>query len=169
MIIHSNEQEHGSAERTPGFERINLFQLTSWELQERYGVELSDIGASDRRQLSELLADGPASSRQAATRLYEAAVHTDLFPCFAGVQAGPAGPAPFLTDGPPGTWSLFLEPDGGLTLVRREGNQYTVMPQDAADTGSKPRRMRPRIGELGALRTAARQFFRRRLRRSREG
>ena len=120
------------------FGSIDVLQLTSPELRETFGIMLGELDAITPFELAAAL-DRFDKRRTAArirkdrlVRLIEE--RKFLLPCFVGYQEVPGqGLLPFMTDGAPGKWSLFFEPDGRITLVEADGGRLQVTSDSSQD------------------------------------
>lgn len=115
------------------FGKIDVLQLTSTELREGFGISLADVDVVTPFELAAALtswAGRPTAAQIRKNRLVRLIDRREyLLPCFLGYQEVPGtGMLPFMSDGPPGKWSLFFEADGRMTLVEAQDNRLAVTP-----------------------------------------
>jgi hypothetical protein len=113
------------------FGRIQVLELTSTELRESFGILLAPLDVETAEELFAALKrhrDRPTAARIDEDRLIRLIDGGQVsLPCFVGyVDVPGVGLLPFLSDGAPGKWSLFLEEDGGMTLVECRHAQLCV-------------------------------------------
>jgi hypothetical protein len=113
------------------FGTIDVLKLTSAELLETYGIGLSATDLDTPFELAAGLAarDGRRTAAQLRNDKVVRALarRPFLLPCFVGYQEAPGiGLLPFMSDGVPGRWSLFFEPDGRMSLVECRAGALAV-------------------------------------------
>lgn len=113
------------------FGRIDVLQLTSAELRETFGIRLAELDVETPFELVAALTrfrgerTAAEIRKNRLVRLIDR--RGDLLPSFVGYQDVPGvGLLPFMSDGPPGKWSLFFEQDGRMTLVERPEQQLII-------------------------------------------
>ncbi|MDP9413058.1 MAG: hypothetical protein M3Q08_02985 [Pseudomonadota bacterium] len=117
------------------FGKIDVLQLTSTELREGFGISLAELDVVTPFELAAALtswAGRPTAAQIRKNRLVRLIDGRKfLLPCFVGYQEVPgAGMLPFMSDGPPGKWSLFFEEDGRMTLVEAHDDHLAVTPDN---------------------------------------
>jgi len=129
------------------FGRVELLRFTSAELRELTGVSLLPTDLHTTFELAPALARTTERTTDALIRNNRLArviaSRPFLLPAFVGYQeTGGAGLLPFMTDGVPGKWSLFFEPDGRMTLIRWEGDRFQVCgDRELGETDAGERRL----------------------------
>jgi len=125
----------------PGYEDVDVLNLTSAELHERYGVSLGDFSLLGSIEVVEALAEW-GQRPLTPDQLHRLLGEVDLpQPCFLGWQEGRGTTLlPFLTDGSRRGWSLFFEPDGKVATVTYLGSAQQVALRDLPRTKAQPRR-----------------------------
>ncbi len=121
---------------------IAVLRFTSTELREAFGITLAETDVETAFEAAAALARGAApGSRLRNDRLARLlAERPNLLPCFVGHQQAPDGHVrPFLTDGPSGTWSLFFEDDGRLSLVEAGTAGLTLTGEERLLPTASPR------------------------------
>ncbi len=115
------------------FGKIDVLQLTSRELREGFAISLAELDVVTPFELAAALSSWAARPTAAQiqknrlVRLIDCRKY--LLPCFVGYQEVPGiGMLPFMSDGPPGKWSLFFEADGRMTLVEAQDQGLAVTP-----------------------------------------
>ena len=115
------------------FGRIEVLELTSTELHESFGIRLAPLDVETAEELLAALeahGDRATASQVDEDRLLRLIGTGQVrLPCYIGYSEVPGtGLLPFLTDGPPGKWSLFLEEDGRMTLVECRNGRLCITP-----------------------------------------
>ena len=125
------------------FGRIDVLQLTSAELRESFGIRLAELDVETPFELVAALTRFRGERTAAEirnnrlVRLIDR--RPDLLPSFVGYQDVPGlGFLPFMSDGPPGKWSLFFEDDGRMTLVERPEGELVVTTEPELVTPARP-------------------------------
>ena len=113
------------------FGRVEVLQLTSSEIRESFGISLAELDVVSPFELAAALTrwrGQPTAAHLRKDRLMRLIDRREfLMPCFVGYQEVPGvGLLPFMTDGPPGKWSLFFEEDGRMSLVEAEEDRLRV-------------------------------------------
>ena len=125
------------------FGRIDVLQLTSSELWESFGIRLAELDVETPFELVAALTrfrGEPTAAEIRNNRLVRLIDRRpDLLPSFVGYQDVPGlGLLPFMSDGPPGTWSLFFEEDGRMTLVERPEAERVVTTEPDLAAPARP-------------------------------
>jgi hypothetical protein len=115
------------------FGLVEVLQLTSFELRETFGISLAELDVETPFELAAALTHWrgePTAAHVRKDRLVRLiGRRPDLLPCFVGYQeVSGLGVLPFMSDGPTGKWSLFMEEDGRMTLVEARENGLVATP-----------------------------------------